>query len=71
MTILKTVTYESKLLDFQNAPALFLKFYYWAHPKTGGFLAETKYLNIAIDMGCTCVADGVFLPFITNQTRRF
>ncbi len=26
MTLLKTVTYESKLLDFQNGLALFLKF---------------------------------------------
>ncbi len=42
MFILKTVIYKSKRLDFQNEQALFLKFYYWAHPKTGNFLAETK-----------------------------
>jgi len=42
MTILKTVTYEIKLTDIQNIKALFLKFYYQAHPKTGSFLAETK-----------------------------
>ncbi len=33
MAILKTVIYESKILDFQNSQALFLKFYYWAHKK--------------------------------------
>jgi hypothetical protein len=43
MFILKTVIYESKRLDFQNEQALFLKFYYWAHQKTGGFRAGTTY----------------------------
>ncbi|ALO14286.1 hypothetical protein L21SP5_00614 [Salinivirga cyanobacteriivorans] len=45
MIILKTVTYESKLLEFQNGQALFLKFYYQAHLKTGRFLAETIYIS--------------------------
>jgi hypothetical protein len=42
MFILKTVIYESKRLYFQNEQALFLKFYYWAHQKTGGFRAGTN-----------------------------
>ncbi len=33
MFILKTVDYFSKLLDFQNEHALFLKFYYYAQRK--------------------------------------
>ncbi len=37
MFILKTVDYYSKLLDFQNEQALFLKFYYYAHDKNMSF----------------------------------
>ena len=41
MSNLKTVDYNSKLLDFQIEQVLFLKFYYYAHGKKLSFLKDT------------------------------